>query len=273
MGPDSAVESGVNSAEDSVDNGSELCNLPLSSRASSERLNGRSDYSISDIDIEMRNLSLQQSHLSQSDPNIYHSSTRHSTTVSRGEILESLQSRGSRSSLECQDSRSCSQSTQSTSTSAEFSLGNVNSVCDENLESPENVINSQIGDQVYSNLNNSKEFRDSEFSCEGSLYKGSGEPGVHAEESTVLPSANLPGALSQSTENWDEECNNTASGSCEFDETIPSPEIRRYFKAEYVKSEESLQRSKYIVMIFLVSLKVIHVPYFDFFSQSKVIKL
>lgn len=261
MGVDSAVESGVNSAENSVDNGSEMCNLPRSSRASSERLTGRSDLSVSDIDIEMRTLNIQ-SHLSQSDPNIYQSS-RQTSVVSKGEILESLQKRDSRSSLECQDSRSCSQSTQSTSTSAEFSLGNVNSVCDENLESPENVIDSQIGDQTFTNsvdAADSKDFSD-EVDCtkDKSLENGSGEPGVHVEYTSSLPAANLPNlnltSVASSTESWDEPCSNVASGSFAFDSLSDSrpmvePEVtKRYFKAEYTKSEDGHGRSKSLLFI------------------------
>jgi len=248
-GQDSAVQSG----ENSVDNGSELCNLPLSSRASSDHLVGHSsDLSSSDIDIEMRTLNLQ-SPLSQSDPNIYQTS-KHSASVSKGEILESLQSRGSRSSLECQDSRSCSQSTQSTSTSAEFCFGNVNSVCDENnLESPEHVIDAQIGDQVYTNTENSKELStDADLTQERSVEKGGGEPSVHSEYSDTLPPANLPTPSGAGTENWDAECSNKAGSSRAFEDSGPlrEPEVtRRYFRAEYIKSEDGLQKSEYSMIL------------------------
>jgi len=268
VGQDSAVESGVNSAENSVDNGSESCNQPSSFRSSAERLGGSGDFRLSELDIEMKTLNLQ-SNLSQSDSNIYQSS-RQSGMVSKDEILQSLQKHSSRSSLECQDSRSGSPSTQSTSTSAEFSLGNVNSYCDQ-IEDSE--VTGLIEDTEVAGAATSKRLYD--FSKDNDelnkcipIEAGAGEPVEHLVlQSDSLPMAALPKTMNSPadedesafkggsdfipcSENWDEPCSNVATGSTvSFDSLSVSsvneePEpSRRYFKAEWGSNNEDNTRT------------------------------
>lgn len=257
----------MNSSANSVDNGSDMCNHERRTFRSRENLADRGSF-CQDLDTEMRNLNLQ-SQLSQSDPNIYGSS-KHSEGVSKGEILNSLQNRGSRSSLECQDSRSCSQSTQSTSTSAEFSLGNVNSVCEGNLESPDEVLTSHSDkdcdlNATFSEKENCDDLEDGPCNLKGNL--GSGEPVEHVL-SDSLPSANLPKTTNspedenisvlksnshitgtsgwecqgrrQATTGWDES---TSSTSACFDSMSDSHtdgdsvEEKRFFQAELCETD------------------------------------
>lgn len=272
LGQDSAVESGVNSSANSVDNGSEMCNHQRGPFRSRDDLTDRGSF-YRELDIEMRTLNLQ-SQLSHSDPNLYGSS-RHSQGVSKGEILNSLQNRGSRSSLECQDSRSCSQSTQSTSTSAEFSLGNVNSVYDGASENPFDVITASNGEKVC-DLNASFSEKDQGHDLEDNDLKGNtgiGEPVEHVFTDSSLPGVNLPkttnspedenisvynksesnlkgtsawqGHSGESGINWDEPCSTSSTSAC-FDSTssgqTDNEEEKRYFQAELYETESG-QRS------------------------------
>jgi hypothetical protein len=274
LGQDSAVESGVNSSANSVDNGSDMCNHEQRLFRSRENLASRDSF-CQDLDTEMRNLNLQ-SQLSQSDPNIYGSS-KHSEGVSKGEILNSLQNRGSRSSLECQDSRSCSQSTQSTSTSAEFSLGNVNSVCEGNLESPDEVLTSHSDKDCDLNATFSEKGQCDDLEGGFSDHKGnlgSGEPVEHVFTDS-LPSANLPRPTNspededisdsnitgtsywerqgrrQATTGWDESASSTSA--C-FDSMSNSHgdgdsiEEKRFFQAELCETDPD-HRSKYLILV------------------------
>ncbi|XP_053398003.1 ubiquitin carboxyl-terminal hydrolase 47-like isoform X2 [Mercenaria mercenaria] len=271
LGQDSAVESGVNSSANSVDNGSEMCNHERRTFRSRENLTDRESF-CRDLDTEIRTLNLQ-SQLSQSDPNLYGSS-RHSDGVSKGDILNSLHNRGSGSSLECQDSRSCSQSTQSTSTSAEFSLGNVNSVCEGNLESPDDVVVSNSDKECDLNATFSEKEQSNDLEdCDLKEKLGSGEPVEHVFSESSLPSANLPKTTNspedenisvfksesdikgtsgwekhgrrQATTGWDES---TGSTSACFDSmrdsqtTEDAEEEKRFFQAELCETDSD-QRS------------------------------
>ncbi|WAR06828.1 UBP47-like protein [Mya arenaria] len=260
LGQDSAVESGVNSAENSVDNGSESCN---------QRLRGAGEFSSADLDIELKTLNLQ-SNLSQSDPNIYQNS-RQSASVSKDEILQSLQKRGSRSSLDCQDSRSGSQSTQSTSTSAEFSLGNVNSYCDQTLESPENINDNDIIDADLSGHPPYDFNKGSDLLNKSLPYDvGGGDPVEHSvKESETLPSANLPKTMNSPVEelesplktnsgsdNFDEPCSNVLSGNTVYFDslsdsslTVEREPVRRFFRAEWSRVEEDTAARTLSVMV------------------------
>lgn len=254
VGQDSAVESGVNSLANSVDNGVETCNHQRGSFGSQENISDRKTF-CRDIEIEMRTLNLQ-SQLSRSDPNLYGSS-RQSEGVSRGEILNSLHNRGSRSSLECQDSRSCSQSTQSTSTSAEFSIGNVNSYLD-------NVDEVSPGDKVC-DFNATFSEKDGDLDLENGdpcTSAGSGEPVEHGLSESPIKGAHLPKTLNSpqnegdslldsdtfvQSSGWDvagcSTLTNSSTSACygslsdSRDTVEDSEEEKRFFQAESVEGE------------------------------------
>ncbi|XP_052243350.1 ubiquitin carboxyl-terminal hydrolase 47-like isoform X4 [Dreissena polymorpha] len=269
-GQDSAVESGVNSAENSVDNGSEMCNLPPSFHSSAERLNARGNYHAGDLEMDIKNLGLHTS-LSQSDPNIYQSSSRQLDGVSKDEILQSLQNRGSRSSLECEGSRSAgSRTSRSTSTSAEFTTENISSFCDLNGDSLETGHEVLDSGKVAEALNVLSTNHVDDLNKKISVEIGCGEPANYTVvDSDSLPSASLPAAVNSlsddgrghvlktgsdyivpKTENWDEPCSGPPGcSSLGLDalsdtSTLVEPESsRKFFKAVWVSPEDSLHRS------------------------------
>lgn len=248
------MESDVNSSANSTDNGVEMCNHRRGPLGSRENVMDEKAH-CGELEEDMRTLNLQ-SQLSHSDPDIYGSS-RHSEGVSTGEIFNSLNNKGSRSSLECQDSRSCSRST---STSAEFSPGHVN-LCAENMESVFDDLVPHSDKDCDLNATFSEKVQDHDLH-DSDLAKnaGSGEPVVYDEP---LPAADLPKAYGNiektivksdsqlpSALNWDEPCSTeTSSTSACFDSLTDSQTIddaeeeKRFFQSELFETESG-QRSK-----------------------------
>lgn len=213
-----------------------------------------------DLDVEVRSLSLQ-SQLSHSDPNLY-GNNRQSEGVSKSLMLSSLDNRGSRSSLECQDSRSCSQSTQSTSTSAEFSIDNTNSGYDVNLECSDEVL---IQGEKECDLNSTFCEKDQGHDLGNSdNFKSvdSSEPSDNSCADNYSPGANLQKTMNSpedengsvfksctqtertGTEEWGVPCSATTSGISVWE----AEEEKRYFKAELSESDAG-ERSKLIGFI------------------------
>lgn len=257
MGQDSAVESGVNSSANSTDNGVETCNHRRGPHGSRENVNDKKACS-GELDVEMRTLNLQ-SQLSHSDPNLYGGS-RQSEGVSKGEVFNSLHNKGSRSS--------CSQSTQSTSTSAEFSPGHAN-LCEENMESLFDGLVSHSDKDCDLNATFSEKGQGHDLD-DSDLAKntGSSEPVEYGLTDKPLPSADLPKTFNSpevgntantglksdsqlpSTVNWDEPCSTvTGSMSACFDSLTDSQTVddaeeeKRFFQSELFETESG-QRSK-----------------------------
>ncbi|KAL4232665.1 Ubiquitin carboxyl-terminal hydrolase 47 [Mactra antiquata] len=249
VGQDSAVESGVNSSSNSVDNGNDMCNHRRGALGSQEALTDVKNF-CRDLDIEVRSLSLQ-SQLSHSDPNLY-GNNRQSEGVSKSVILSSLDNRGSRSSLECQDSRSGSQSTQSTSTSAEFSIDNMNSVFDVNTESPEDILTQgekecdlnstfcEKGQGQVNDLENSDNLKSSDCeSYNNSQCVDNSSIGANVQKTMNSPEEENGSVFKSSdssktgTEKWGVPCTTTTSGMSEWE----AEEEKRYFKAELSETE------------------------------------
>ena len=256
MGQDSAVGSGANSVANSVD---ECNHKPCGSRSSD------SDRTILALDLDFKSLKLQ-SQLSRSDSNLYQSCRRSDSEI-QVDILSSLQKHGSRTSLECQNSRSCSQSTQSTSTSAEFSLSNFNSICDGTSEfSPEEVLVSP-GDTVQDLSGNSCDKVDN-FSISDTCHDNAGlvdnRPMEHLcteskhsdsvpEYSPVfsepLTSHSKSDFVIPQTECWDEPSTSFDQSSSFVNEEngLSDEDLdKKYFTAEFVQSDSD-SRSRFML--------------------------
>ena len=221
LGGDSAVESGVNSAENSVDNGGEMCN----DRQDPLEIDIGISYRL-DNEIEPRTRTLSMQGLSSSDPNIYH--TFSSSLVSDNDSMKGQ--------------RSFSQSSQSTSTSAGYSLNsNPNSQEVSPMDSsgdPENSANiqdarrdfhvvSECGDSVQNIYN---------VSDSGHTSSPTEAADMEFKQRTVI----------QDIEDWDAECSSSGDKTIENDVSVSETDedLRRYFYAEECQSPDTGQRSK-----------------------------
>ncbi|KAK3608441.1 hypothetical protein CHS0354_035441 [Potamilus streckersoni] len=218
-GLDSALESGINSSDNSVGNSNEVCNDGNDSLEVDEGISDKSDRSDSDIDFRFRTLSLQRG-LSQSDPSVYHS-------CQQAERNSSLSPQGS-------DERTSSplaqsMSSQSTSTSAEFSLSaNLNSNCDGNFDSPEEFHLLQEGGQDVS-----------EHICGNDSDQ---------HEKTLPPSPLQSREMDfkepiQCSENWEAETSDLIPQGKDSEGEEVLEEIKRYFLAEPIETNFLGQRS------------------------------
>ena len=222
LGGDSAVESGVNSAENSVDNGGELCNDRQDPLEIDEGISNRIHN-----EIEPRTRTLSMQGLSSSDPNIYH--TFDSSAVSDN---DSMQGQGS-----------FSQSSRSTSTSAGYSLNsNPNSQEVSPIDScgdPENsaTIQDARGDfHVVSDCGDSVQNMYS-VSDSGPRSSPTEAADVEFKQRTVI----------NDSEDWDAECSSsgdkTVQNSTSYNEI--DEDLRRYFHADRCESPDTGQRSKF----------------------------
>lgn len=245
-GQDSAVESGVNSGDNSEDNGVGLCNHRRCSLEADEGIGERTEQCLG---ADMQSLSLH-SQLSRSDPALYFGQPS-GAGLTQGEVLSSLQDRGSRSSLECQGSGS--RSTESTSNSADLNVDN--SICDVTSESPnEDPPGTDID---WKSLLANKDNKDNKSLVEDDQYldivdckngmplegqfvpEGSGEPVEHSCYSSPLPRADLSGIEVSAGEpatatGWDTDSSKIATSCDELAVEFPRGN-RRYFHAELVE--------------------------------------
>ena len=225
LGGDSAVESGVNSAENSVDNGGEMCNDRQDPLEIDEGISNRLD---SEIEPRTRTLSMQ-GQLSSSDPNIYQ--TYDSDLAGDN---DSIQGQGS-----------FSQSSQSTSTSAGYSI---NSRPNSQEVSPMD----SCGDPESAHIQDARtEFHivgdhgdtfSNTYNMSDSEHMSSPTEGAEMEfkQKTVI----------SGVEDWDAECSSSGDKTLESEEVIVmenDEDLHRYFHTEECETSDTGQRSKFSV--------------------------
>lgn len=221
LGGDSAVESGVNSAENSVDNGGEMCNDRQDPLEIDEGISNRLD---SEIEPRTRTLSMQ-GQLSSSDPNIYQ--TYDSDLAGDN---DSIQGQGS-----------FSQSSQSTSTSAGYSI---NSRPNSQEVSPMD----SCGDPESAHIQDARtEFHivgdhgdtfSNTYNMSDSEHMSSPTEGAEMEfkQKTVI----------SGVEDWDAECSSSGDKTLESEEVIVmenDEDLHRYFHTEECETSDTGQRS------------------------------
>ena len=230
LGGDSAVESGVNSAENSVDNGSEMCNDRQDPLELDEGIVSRLD---SDIEPRTRTLSMQ-GQLSSSDPNIY-------------QFHDDSDLAGDNDSIQGQ--RSYSQSSQSTSYS-------VNSRPNSQEVSP---IDS-CGDPEHTThiLEASTEFHVVGGHGDSLSNKCGASDSEHMSSPTEAADLEFkPKTVISDKEDWDAECSSSADKTLETDDVIVmenEDDLRRYFHTEECETSDTGQRSKCACMDTFMSM-------------------
>lgn len=216
------MESGVNSAENSVDNGGEMCNYRQDPLEIDEGISNRLE---SEVEPRTRTLSMQ-GHLSNSDPNIYHSY--------KSDFITDNDSVGGQ--------RSFSQSSQSTSTSAGYSLNsNPNSQEVSPVDScgdPENLANIQDARTEFHMVDESGDSVQHKCNASDSGHMSSPTEAADMEikQTTVISGA----------EDWDAECSSCVDKTSQNDVlmTENDEDLRRYFHAEESEASDTGQRSK-----------------------------
>lgn len=222
LGGDSAVESGVNSAENSVDNGGDMCNDRQDPLDIDEGISNRID---GEIEPQMRTFGIQ-GQLSSSDSNIYH--TYNSELVGDNDSI--------------QGQRSYSQSSRSTSTSAGYSLNSrPNSQEVSPMDScgdPDNSANIQDASTEFHVVREHGDCLSNECDASDSEHMSSPTEAADLEfkQSTVISGA----------EDWDAECSSSENKTIENEVLVTENEedLQRYFYTEECETSDTGQRSE-----------------------------